>query len=265
MAETVVEPKEPASPDAMPSGEALRLSGVGKTFPDGTEALADVTLTVDRGEFVAVVGPSGCGKSTLLRLASGLTAATGGRVDADAATTGYVFQDPTLLPWRSVRRNVELSAELAGLPRAERRERAAGTIARVGLADFARHRPGALSGGMKMRVSLARALVLRPELFLFDEPFGALDSITRDRLCEDLQGLFDAERFAAVFVTHSVAEAVYLSTRVAVMSDRPGRIVAEVPIPFDYPRAPSLRFDAKFTRIVADVSSRLGGALGGGR
>ncbi len=232
----------------------LVFAAVGKTFPDGTEALTDIDLTVAPGEFVSVVGPSGCGKSTLLRIASGLTPATAGAVHVHTDKLGYVFQDATLLPWRTVQGNVELLAELHQLPRADRRRRADEAIKLVGLTDFARHRPRALSGGMRMRVSLARSLTLDPELFLFDEPFGGLDEISRERLNDELQQLFVAQRFAALFVTHSVTEAVYLSTRVVVMSGRPGRVLADFPVPFDYPRLPQLRFEERFSHIAGRVS-----------
>jgi NitT/TauT family transport system ATP-binding protein len=214
-------------------------------------------LRLRAGEFVSVVGPSGCGKSTLLRLAAGLLAPTGGVVDRHTDRVGFVFQDPTLLPWRTVRRNVELIGELEGLSRHDRRTRAVKAIGRVGLADFAEHRPGALSGGMRMRVSLARTLTVQPDLFLFDEPFGALDEITRTRLGEDLQALFAADRFTALFVTHSLAEAVYLAGRVLVMSDRPGQIVGEVDVPIPYPRPPELRYTAEFAKLTARVSHLL--------
>src|SRR5262250_75696 len=184
----------------------LRLSGVQKRFSDGTVALADVDLTVAPGELVSVVGPSGCGKTTLLRLASGLTEPSGGVVSVATDRIGYVFQHPTLLPWRSVQANVELLGELERLPRAERRRRADDAITLVGLGRARRQLPHALSGGMQMRVSLARSLTLNPELFLFDEPFGALDEITRQHLGGELRQLFLAQRFAAVFVTHSVTE-----------------------------------------------------------
>ena len=240
-----------------PSTPLLTFAGVGRTFPDGTEALRDVSLSVDRGEFVSVVGPSGCGKSTLLRLASGLDRETSGRTVVGSDRVGYVFQDPTLLPWRSVRRNVELLAELEKLPRDERRRRVEEAVQLVGLGGFEKHRPRALSGGMRMRVSLARSLVLQPDVFLFDEPFGALDEITRERLNDELLGLFADRRFAALFITHSVAEAVFLSTRVLVMSPRPGRIVGDVPIPFPYPRTPELRYTEEFGKVAGEVSDLL--------
>ncbi len=235
----------------------LAFTGVGRTFPDGTEALRDVDLAVDSGEFVSVVGPSGCGKSTLLRLASGLDHATSGRVDVASAQVGYVFQDPTLLPWRTVRKNVELLVELEHLPKAQRRARVDEAIGLVGLQGFERHRPRALSGGMRMRTSLARSLVLQPDVFLFDEPFGALDEMSRERLNDELLGLFADRGFAALFITHSVAEAVYLSTRVVVMSPRPGQVLGEVPIPFGYPRQPDVRYSEEFGKVAGEVSDLL--------
>ncbi len=236
---------------------ALAFCHVGKIFPDGTHALDDVSLAVRSGEMVAIVGPSGCGKSTLLRLASRLTAPTRGEIAVDAGNLGYVFQDATLLPWRTVQSNVELLAELAGMPKSERAQKAADAIALTGLHGFAQHYPRALSGGMRMRVSLARSLTLRPRIFLFDEPFGALDEITRERLNAELLGLFERERFAGLFVTHSVTEAAFLASRVLVMSPRPGRIVAEIAVPFDYPRPPELRFDPAFASIAGHISARL--------
>jgi NitT/TauT family transport system ATP-binding protein len=235
----------------------LEFAGVGRTFPDGTEALRAVDLTVDRGEFVSVVGPSGCGKSTLLRLASGLDTATTGRTRVGSKRVGYVFQDPTLLPWRTVRRNVELLAELEHLPKAERRARVQEAIELVGLDGFEKHRPRSLSGGMRMRTSLARSLVLEPDVFLFDEPFGALDEMTRERLNDELLALFADRGFAALFITHSVAEAVFLSTRVVVMSPRPGRILGDVSIPFGYPREPELRYTEEFGKVAGEVSDLL--------
>jgi len=237
----------------------LTFDHVSKRFADGTVALAGVDLNVTSGEFVSVVGPSGCGKSTLLRIASGLTAASEGAVLVDTDKIGFVFQDPTLLPWRTVQANVELLAELAGLPKGERRRRADDAIKLVGLSDFAGHHPRSLSGGMRMRVSLARSLTLQPELFLFDEPFGALDEITRERLNDELLTLFLTQRFTALFVTHSVSEAVFMSTRVVVMSGRPGQVVGDFPVPFEYPRPPRLRFDEEFAHLAGEVSACLRG------
>jgi NitT/TauT family transport system ATP-binding protein len=230
---------------------------VSKTFDTGTQALVGVDLSLAPGDFVSVVGPSGCGKSTLLRLASGLSSPTDGEILADTDKVGYVFQDPTLLDWRSAQANVELIGELHGLPRAERKRRAHATLTLVGLSGFEKQLPAQLSGGMRMRVSLARALVLAPEIFLFDEPFGALDEITRLRMQEELQRLFQTQGFTGLFITHSVNEAVYLSTRVVVMSARPGRIVREIDVPFDFPRSPQIRYDPDFARIAGEVSAAL--------
>ncbi|WP_425838702.1 ABC transporter ATP-binding protein [Streptomyces fractus] len=240
---------------------ALRLDGVEKRFENGTTALTDVQLTVNQGDFVAVVGPSGCGKSTLLRLASGLETPTAGAVRTAGDPVGYVFQDATLLPWRSVLANVELPGELGGLSKPERRERAMEAIRLVGLGGAEKQLPGQLSGGMRMRVSLARALMMRPSLHLFDEPFGALDEITRLRMQEELQRIFAETGFAGLFITHSVPEAVFLATRVLVMSQRPGRIVAEFDVPFAHPRPPELRYDSRFSRIAGEVSAALRGGI----
>jgi NitT/TauT family transport system ATP-binding protein len=239
---------------------SLSFDHIGMVFPDGTEAISDVSFTVDRGEFVTVVGPSGCGKSTLLKIASGLLEPTSGAVVVDRERLGYVFQDATLLQWRTVQRNVELLAELHGIPKAERRELADHAIETVGLRGFENHYPKSLSGGMKMRCSLARTLTLKPPLFLFDEPFGAVDEITREHLNEETQRLFTLEGFAGLFITHSISEAVFLSTRVIVMSARPGRLVAEYDVPFAYPRQPDLRFDPEFARLCGEVSHSLRGA-----
>jgi NitT/TauT family transport system ATP-binding protein len=249
-----------AGEDAAP---VLGLTDVALRYDARTQALEQISLLVRAGEFVSVVGPSGCGKSTLLRLAAGLLAPTGGTVKRRSDRIGFVFQDPNLLPWRTVRGNVELIGELRGLRRDDRQVRAAEAIGRVGLAEFAEHRPGALSGGMRMRVSLARTLFTQPDLFLLDEPFGALDEITRTRLGDDLQGLFTTDRFAALFVTHSLAEAVFLAGRVLVMSDRPGRIVGELDVPFPYPRSPELRHTAEFGELTRQVSGLLRGVPGG--
>jgi len=238
----------------------LEFDDISMTFPDGTHAVDRTTFTVGSGEFVTVVGPSGCGKSTLLRIASGLTEPTTGTVRVDRMSLGYVFQDATLLPWRTVRRNVELFAELEGIGRADRARRVDENVRLVGLEGFADKYPKTLSGGMKMRASLARSLVMEPDMFLFDEPFGALDEITRERLNDELLGLFQRKEFSALFITHSIYEAVFLSTRVLVMSARPGRIVASFDVPFGYPRAPELRFDAGFAELAGEVSHALRGA-----
>jgi NitT/TauT family transport system ATP-binding protein len=239
------------------TAEALAFERVSMVFPNGTHALQDVSFRVDWGEFVAIVGPSGCGKSTLLRIASGLEKASGGRVRVGGANLGFVFQDATLLPWRTVQENVELLGELHGLPKGDRQKRAEEAINVVGLNGFEKNHPKQLSGGMRMRVSLARTLTLKPEVALFDEPFGALDEITRGRLNDELLRLFMLERFAGLFVTHSIPEATFLASRVLVMSGRPGRILGEVAVPFGYPRAPELRFDPEFASVAGRVSALL--------
>ena len=239
---------------------ALAFDGIGMTFPDGTEALRHITFSVDKGEFITVVGPSGCGKSTMLRIASGLLEPTAGSVEVDRDRLGYVFQDATLLPWRTVRQNVELLAELHGIDSAERRRLSTGAIELVGLNGFENHYPKSLSGGMKMRASLARTLTLKPPVFLFDEPFGAVDEITREYLNEETLRLFQSEGFAGLFITHSIREAVFMSTKVYVMSARPGRIVATLDVPFSYPRQPELRFDPDFARLSGEVSQALRGS-----
>ncbi len=227
------------------------------TFADGTHAVDDVSFDVQPGEFVTVVGPSGCGKSTLLRIASGLETNAGGTVTIDRSSIGYVFQDATLLPWRTVERNIELNAELQGMPKAERRAKAKEAIELVHLVGHERKYPKQLSGGMKMRCSLARSLVLNPKVFLFDEPFGALDEITRERLNDELLRLFESEKFAGLFITHSIQEAVYLSTRVIVMSARPGRIIGDYPVPFPFPRQHALRYEPAFAELCGKISADL--------
>jgi NitT/TauT family transport system ATP-binding protein len=237
--------------------EVLTIKDLGVRYPNGTLAIDALSLEIDDGEFVSVVGPSGCGKSTLLRAAAGLVPPSAGSVSLGTQDIGFVFQDPTLLPWRSVLRNVELVAELRGVSKADRRRMALAALEKVGLADAAKQRPRTLSGGMRMRVSLARTLATQPALMLFDEPFAAVDELTRARLCDDVMNLFAAERFTGLLVTHSIAEAVYLGGRVLVMSGRPGRLVGEVEVPLDYPRRPSIRFDAVFTELTSKVYSML--------
>ncbi len=240
----------------------LSFQSLSLTFDTGMEAVRDIDLDVMPGEFVSILGPSGCGKSTLLRVAAGLADYSSGRLEADRSHIAFTFQDATLLPWRTVRRNVELLLELRGVPAAARAAAADATIALVGLTGFEEQYPRHLSGGMKMRVSLARALTTNPTLFLFDEPFGALDEITRERLNDELVALHRRRRFTGLFVTHSVAEAVFLSDRVIVMSARPGRIVGSYPIDLPQPRDGATRFSPAFVRQCATLSAALRDASG---
>ena len=232
-------------------------AGLDKHFPAGVQALRDLNLEISRGQFVSIVGPSGCGKSTFLRLVAGLDAPTSGQLRVsghDPLGLAFVFQDATLLPWRSVERNVTLPLELR---RQADDAHVAQTLELVGLTDFAAAYPAQLSGGMRMRVSIARALVTRPQILLLDEPFGALDEITRQRLNEELSRLWQEDRWTGLFVTHNVSEAVFLSQRVLVLSARPGRLLADIPIPFPYPRSPYLRSAPEFIRLVNGISRQL--------
>jgi NitT/TauT family transport system ATP-binding protein len=231
---------------------------VGVRF-DAVEAVRAVDLTIARGEFVALVGPSGCGKSTLLRLAAGLVRPTSGElhIGSPRRAIAFVFQDPTLLPWRTVRANIRLPLELAGRPASEQQAAADAALALVGLHEFGDAHPAALSGGMKMRASLARALVARPELLLLDEPFGALDELTRERLDDELLQLWERDRFTAVAVTHSVSEAVLLADRVLVLSPRPGRIVAELAIDLPRPRRSTLLATPEFAALAGRLRAHL--------
>jgi NitT/TauT family transport system ATP-binding protein len=238
----------------------LDFANVSMTFDDGTRALEDISFSIRPGEFVTVVGPSGCGKSTLLRIASNLEQNSGGTCTVDRDSIGYVFQDATLMPWRNIQRNVELIAELHKLDKSERTTRAQEAINLVGLNGFEAKYPRQLSGGMKMRASLARSLVMKPKVFLFDEPFGALDEITRERLNAEVLSLFEHEGFAGLFITHSITEAVFMSTRVLVMSARPGKIIREFSIPFEYPRSHDLRYEPEFAELCGEISHALRGA-----
>lgn len=248
---------------------ALALVRVDKRHPGGVVALQGVDLAIAQGEFVSLLGPSGCGKSTALRLLAGLDQPSAGQVlhagSASAAETdtGFVFQEPTLMPWARVADNVALPLKLRGRSNAEIAQAVAPALASVGLADFARSYPRELSGGMKMRASIARALVTRPGTLLLDEPFAALDEITRFKLNQDLLTLWQRDRFTAVFVTHSVFEAVYLSQRIVVMSARPGRIAQEIVIDAPYPRDDAYRASADYASACVRVSRALQQASGG--
>ncbi len=229
---------------------------VGLTYPDGTDALHNTSVSVAAGEFVSIVGPSGCGKSTLLRLASGLIAPTSGTITRTGSVQ-FVFQDSTLLPWRSVRRNVALNLELQKVEKSELDERTDRALALVGLLDSAEKLPRQLSGGMKMRTSLARSLVCEPDMYLFDEPFAALDEFSRERLNVELRAMLSTRNAASLFVTHSIAEAVFLSHRVLVMSSRPGTIVREFAIPFGPDRQQDLRYSPEFARLSGEIAQSL--------
>ncbi|CAN7614123.1 ABC transporter ATP-binding protein [Bradyrhizobium sp. LjRoot220] len=253
----------PASSEA--DAIAVSLGAVTKVYDNGVAALGPLDLDVKRGEFISLLGPSGCGKSTALRLIAGLTAPSSGVVGVSQRTNetragysiGFVFQEPTLMPWASVRDNVRLPLKLGHVPMAEADPRVEEALAQVGLSEFAAAYPRELSGGMKMRVSLARALVTNPGILLMDEPFAALDEITRFRLNNDLLALWRKLNMTIVFVTHSVFESVYLSQRVVVMSSRPGRISAEFRIDTPEPRVEEFRMSASYAAYCREVSNAL--------
>jgi NitT/TauT family transport system ATP-binding protein len=228
----------------------------GLMYTDGTQALINTSVSVAAGEFVSIVGPSGCGKSTLLRMASGLITHTSGSITR-TGTVQFVFQDSTLLPWRTVRKNVALNLELQKVDQRMINERTSAALALVGLTDSADKLPRQLSGGMKMRTSLARSLVCEPDLYLFDEPFAALDEFSRERLNLELRTMLSTRNAGSLFVTHSIAEAVFLSHRVLVMSPRPGTIVKEFVIPFGNDRDLHLRYSSEFARVSGEIAQSL--------
>ncbi len=238
---------------------------VGKTFSNGTVALAALNLDIREGEFVSLLGPSGCGKSTALRMMAGLAEASTGTITRPPAAEdglGFVFQEPTLMPWATVADNVWLPLRLKGISRTEAASRITEVLALVGLDGFANSYPRELSGGMKMRVSIARALVLRPKLLLMDEPFAALDEITRSKLNDDLLRIKVERDCTIIFVTHSVYESVYLSSRILVMAARPGRIIAEIDVDEPMPRPESFRRTPAYIDACRRASDALLGALG---
>jgi NitT/TauT family transport system ATP-binding protein len=238
----------------------VTIARVAKNFRNGVTALAGVDLTVTAGSFLSILGPSGCGKSTLLRLIAGLSEPSSGTMEWHAQAkgrVGFVFQEPTLMPWATVWDNTYLPLRLLGLGKAAAAERIDATLKGVGLDGFSQVYPRELSGGMKMRVSIARALVTEPRLLLLDEPFAALDEITRFRLNEDLLRLWQRHDWTVVFVTHSVFESVFLSNRIVVMGKRPGRITADVPIELPYPREASLRTTPQYSNACAHLSQLL--------
>jgi len=242
----------------------IELAEVDKRFANGVEAVQALSVAIEPGQFVSLLGPSGCGKSTVLRLIAGLEQPSAGqvRVDGQAARArvaqmSYVFQEPTLMPWSSVLDNVALPLRIKAIARRPAREQAERALAAVGLADRARAYPAELSGGMKMRASIARALVTRPAVLLLDEPFAALDEITRHRLNDELLALWRQQAPTAVFVTHSVFEAVYLSQLVLVMGGQPGRLIADLPVELDAARTPALRLQPQFAQHCRRVAEAL--------
>jgi NitT/TauT family transport system ATP-binding protein len=246
----------PAQDHAVPQ---IEFAGVSKKYD--RLILDNLSLTVAKGEFLSIIGSSGCGKSTVLKLISGLTLATSGNILVDGMTPknaretmSFIFQDPTLLPWRTVRANAGLGLELERVPRDKRDAKVDSLLELVGLSHVSRAYPRALSGGMKMRLSIARALATGPRLLLMDEPFAALDEMTRDRMNEELLRLRDEQKWTVVFVTHSVAEAVFLSTRIIVLAPNPGRIHADLPVMLPTPRTSELRMAPEYEQTVTTVS-----------
>ena len=251
-----------------PTRLAVDIVSATKVYSDGTQALLPVDLQIKKGEFVSLLGPSGCGKSTLLKMIAGLTKPSSGSIqigkgDAkkskelqfnsalDPSTLprlSFVFQSPTLMPWANVRANVRLPLDLAGIPKVVSNERVNDILTKVGLSDFANSRPRKLSGGMQMRVSIARGLITQPDILLMDEPFGALDEITRHKLDSDLLALWEKENLTVIFVTHSIHEAVFLSSRVIMMAPRPGRITNEFMIEAAYPRSQDFMLTSQFMK-----------------
>lgn len=244
----------------------IRLEGVSKRYRNAAVALEAVSLTVERGEFVTFLGPSGCGKSTLLKLVSGLSPASEGQVEVNGMTPAnarqlmsFIFQDATLLPWRTVEQNVGLELELEHAARPASAERVAKMLELVGLGQAAKRYPRQLSGGMKMRVSIARALVTRPRILLMDEPFAALDEMSRDHLNEELLRLYAEQKWTVLFVTHSVAEAVFLSSRILILAAHPGRIAHEMQVNLPWPRTAETRESKEFEEHVTQASRLLRG------
>jgi NitT/TauT family transport system ATP-binding protein len=246
----------------------IEFEAVTKSYGTGRLVLQSIDLKILKGEFVSIIGPSGCGKSTVLKLISGLTPPSVGTIRVDGMTPqnaretiSFIFQDATLLPWRTVTQNVGLGLELERVPRKRRNEEVASLLQLVGLGEVAEAYPRELSGGMKMRASIARALATNPRLLLMDEPFAALDEMTRDRMNEELLRLRAERQWTAVFVTHSVAEAVFLSTRIVVLAPHPGRVHAVLPVDLPFPRTATLRESPEFEAFVARASHVLREAL----
>lgn len=251
----------PVDTTAIDTDRLVRFAGADKVYSNGFRALDPIDLDLPRGEITVLVGPSGCGKTTLLRMAAGLTAPTNGTVTRLTDRMSYVFQDPTLLAWRSVQANVELVAKLQGVSRQERRARAKDAIAMVGLEGFERAYPRELSGGMKMRVSLARSITSAPELLLMDEPFAALDEFNREKMGTELLHLWRERSITVMFITHSISEAVRLGHHIAVMQTGPGHLAQLFPSPSPPLRDPSAERDETALRALRiEISEMLGGA-----
>ena len=253
-----------AKVDPVTRTPAIALEHVTKKYGQGATILDNLSATIAPGEFVSIIGPSGCGKSTLLKLVAGLSPITSGKIVMERLTrvnarriTSFIFQDPTLLPWRTVRANVGLGLELEHTSRATRDTTVDAMLALVGLSDVADKYPRELSGGMKMRVSIARALASKPRVLLLDEPFAALDEITRDRMNEELLRLREQHAWTVLFVTHSVAEAVFLSNRILVLAAHPGRLAHDVAVPLPWPRTAETRNSVEFDEVVSQVSRTL--------
>ncbi|WP_263374868.1 ABC transporter ATP-binding protein [Granulicella aggregans] len=250
---------------------AIAIDRATKSYGTGTTILKDISLNVARKEFVSIIGPSGCGKSTLLKLVAGLSPITSGTIAVDGMTptnareiVSFIFQEATLLPWRTVRQNIVLGLELEGMARERRTEKVNEVLQLVGLAHVADSYPRQLSGGMKMRVSIARALATRPQVLLLDEPFAALDEMTRDRINEDLLRLRAEQGWTSLFVTHSVAEAVFLSTRILVLAPHPGRVAHDIAIDLPFPRNEETRSTPAYEQAVVEVSRALRSVSVGG-
>ncbi|MCP3029912.1 ABC transporter ATP-binding protein [Halobacillus sp. A1] len=254
-------------PEEVEETSIVSMRQVSKVFPNGYTAVENVNTSIKEGEFVSFVGPSGCGKSTIFKMISGLISPSEGELEIlgesgsdqqqQSNDVGFVFQDATLLPWRSVIKNVMLPLEFQNLSKAEMKEQAEEVLELVGLKEYAEALPRQLSGGMRMRVSIARALVAKPKLLLMDEPFGALDEITRQSLQSELLRIWESQKMTVLFITHNVFEAVYLSTRVAVMTPGPGKIASTVDIPMPFPRTDKVRTSHQFSDIVGKVSQDL--------
>lgn len=255
------------TPNGAETIPAVEILSAEKTYPNGTQALMPVNLRIQEGEFITLLGPSGCGKSTLLKMIAGLLEPSDGKllvwrqtidkIQESRKKLAFVFQSPTLMPWASVQANVRLPLDLAGVPRSEADARVQEALELVGLKKFANALPRALSGGMQMRVSIARGLVTQPDLLLMDEPFGALDEITRHKLDADLLQLWQKKKLTVIFVTHSIHEAVFLSTRVIMMAARPGRVVEEFVIDEPFPRSADFMVSPQFSQYAKQLQDSL--------